>query len=146
MYERRILSWHPCNVLLEGADTATDAALRSWQRNLAEPIHCHWPQAPLELPGSETRTLILRDAAALSGDDQQRLLEWSGDTGSGTQIISMTTHALFSLVAAGLFDAALYYRLNVILLRVGAPDPRLPCDGTEDVDRAPQLLAVRAVN
>ena len=80
--------------------------------------------ARLEFPSSETRSLILRDAAALNRDAQRRLLAWIGDAGLGTQIISTTERPLFPLVAKGLFDATLYYRLNVVLLRVG-PNLRL---------------------
>jgi hypothetical protein len=95
----------------------------------------HRPPAPLELPSGETRALILRDAAALSGHDQRRLLEWIGG-GSRTQIISTTERPLFALVASGLFDAALYYRLNVMLLRIGAPyPPGLPRDDGDGVHR-----------
>ena len=36
----------------------------------------------------------------------------------------MTARPLFALVAAGVFDATLYYRLNVVLLRVEAPHPK----------------------
>ena len=49
---------------------------------------------------------------------------WSRETGSATRIVSMTARPLFELVAAGVFDAALYYCLNVVLLRVEAPPPK----------------------
>ena len=122
--EWRMLSEHRCNVLLEGAVTTTDAVLHLLQPLLGEPIQWHGPHEPLDLPSGQTRTLIVRDAAALGGDDQRRLLVWSRETGVGTQIISMTPRPLFALVAAGVFDAALYYRLNVMLLRVEASRPR----------------------
>ena len=121
--ERRIVGEQSCNVLLEGAVTATNAVVRLLQPQLGEPIRWHGPYEPLDLPKGQTRTLILTDAAALSGDDQRRLLAWSRDGGSGTRIISMTARPLFALVAAGVFDAALYHRLNVVLLRVEAPHP-----------------------
>ena len=41
----------------------------------------------------------------------------------GRQVISTTAIPLFALVARKLFDASLYYRLNVFLLRVGTFDP-----------------------
>ena len=120
----RIVGKHSCNVLLEGAVTATNAVVRLLQPQLGEPIRWHVPDEPLDLSKGQTRTLILTDAAALSGDDQRRLLAWARDTGSGTRIISMTARPLFALVAAGVFDATLYYRLNVVLLRVEAPHPK----------------------
>jgi hypothetical protein len=116
--EWRSLSQRPCNVLIEGTVGATDALLRLLQPHIREPIAWHRPGTPLDLPSAETRALILRDAVALSRDEQRRLLAWMGDTGSRTQIISTTARPLFALVGGGLFDAALYYRLNVMLLRV----------------------------
>lgn len=96
-----ILRAHRPNVLLEGSIAATEAALVLLQPN----IH--------------SRTLILRDAAALSRSDQLQLLQWIDDAGSHTQVVSTTERSLFALVADGLFDASLYYRLNIVLVRVG---------------------------
>jgi transcriptional regulator of aromatic amino acid metabolism len=36
------------------------------------------------------------------------------------QVISTTVHPLFPLLASGLFDEALYYRLNVVFLSIDA--------------------------
>jgi Sigma-54 interaction domain len=119
--EWRIVCEHSCNVLLEGAVTATDAVLRLLQPHIRAPIVWHWPHAPLDLPSGQTGALILRDAGSLSRDDQRRLFEWLNDTGSRTQVISTTARPLFALVAGGLFDTALHYRLNVLLLSVGTP-------------------------
>jgi len=130
--EWRFLSEHPCNVLLEGAVNATDVALRLLRPHIREPIAWYQPPATLNLPSGETRALILRDAAALSRDEQRRLLAWMGDTGSRTHIISTSARPLFVLVASGLFDAGLYYRLNVMLLRFVAPvHDGLPRGGAE---------------
>jgi hypothetical protein len=121
-------------VLLEGPVAATDAVLLLLQPHIREPILWNRPQAPLNLPSGETHALILREAAALSGDDQRRLLEWLGGAGAGTQIVSTTERPLFTLVADGLFDRALYYRLNVMLLHVGSKtSAELPCDDIEGV-------------
>jgi hypothetical protein len=119
--EWRLVSEQPCNLLIEGTVPATDAVLHLLQPHIHEPIVWHKPTAPLELPSGETRTLMLTDAAALSGVDQQRLLAWIDDTGSRTRIVSTSPRSLFSLVEAGCFDAALYYRLNVLLVRVPPP-------------------------
>jgi hypothetical protein len=117
--ESRILREHPHNVLIEGNAAATDALLRLLRAHFGGPIMWHQPHASLDLPGGDTRAPILRDAATLSVADQQRLLTWIDGAGSQTQIISMAERPLFARVADGLFDAALYYRLNVMLLRVG---------------------------
>jgi len=120
--EWRQLSEQPCNVLIEGTVTATEAALQLLQPHIHEPIAWHRPPGLFELPRTETRALILRDAAGLSRHEQRRLLAWMGDAGSRAQIITTASCPLFALVEAGRFDAALYYRLNVLLLRVKPPD------------------------
>lgn len=124
--ECRLLTVQPCNVLLEGSVADTDVVMRLLEPYMREPIVRHGPPAALDLPSDETRALVLRDATALSGNDQRRLLAWMDGNGSRAQIITTASRPLFPLVAAGLFDDALYYRLNVILLRVSAPfRPRL---------------------
>jgi hypothetical protein len=112
-----VLSRHACSALLEGPATATEAVLRLLHVHLAEPVVSHQVGAPLVLP-SETRTLILRDPCALTDDAQRRLLAWLRDADAPRRIISTSVRPLFPLVADGRFDAALYYRLNVLLLRV----------------------------
>jgi len=119
--EWRLLSEQPCNVLLEGTVGATDAVLRLLHPHIGKPIAQHDPPAVFDLPSGEARALVLRDAPALSRDDQRRLLAWMDGKGSRTQVIATASRPLFPLVAAGLFENALYYRLNILLMRVGAP-------------------------
>ena len=80
--------------------------------------------APLHLPDGAATPVILKNVAALTDGDQARLLVWLQREGFGAQVVSTTERPLFALVAQGLFDAALYYRLNVLLLRIGAANPR----------------------
>jgi len=107
----------PCNVLLEGTVAATDAVLHLLQPRVREPIVWHRPPATLQLPGGEARTLIVTEVAALNRDEQRTLLSWMNDAGD-PQIVTTSSCPLFGLVEAGLFDAALYYRLNGVLLRL----------------------------
>ncbi len=117
--EWRFLSERRCNVLLEGTVDAIDAVLHLLQPRIDQPIAWHQPPAALQLPGGEAGTLILRDTAALNRDEQRTLLAWMNE-GGGTQVVATSACTLFTLVEAGLFDAALYYRLNVVLLRIDA--------------------------
>ena len=55
--------------------------------------------------------MLVRDAQDLSDAQQQQLLAWM-DRHPATQVISVASQPLFPLVAAGLFQATLYYRLN----------------------------------
>lgn len=122
--------------MIEGTVTTTDAVLRLLRPHSREPIVEHRPPATLNLPTSETGTLILTNAAVLSRDEQQRLWAWMGDAGARAQVVTIASCALFPLVEAGVFDAALYYRLNVLLLRVSFPfQSGLLCDDLEGAPR-----------
>jgi len=57
------------------------------------------------------QVMLVRDAQDLTAAQQQQLLAWM-DRHPATQVISVASQPLFPLVAAGLFQAALYYRLN----------------------------------
>jgi len=116
--EWRILPACRHNVLLEGSLSATNAVLRLLQPHMRGPIVSSGPQSPLTLPSGGSGGLILRDVAGLSAADQARLLAWLGGPGWRTQVVSTTERPVFALVARGLFDETLYYRLNVMLLRV----------------------------
>lgn len=132
--EWRSLRAHRHNVLLEGPAVTTDAVLRVLQPHIRGPILWHRPPGPLTFPSGKTGALILRDVAALGADDQARLLEWLDGRGSHTQLVSTTERPLFALVTRALFDAALYYRLNVMLLHVGSSNP--PGLQDDDAERA----------
>lgn len=106
------------NVLLEGPAASTEAVVRLLEPHLREPVAWKRPRAPLELPTGECGALVLQDIAALGGEEQTRLLGLLDDGTRRKQVVSTTTHPLFPLVARGLFDEALYYRLNVVLLHV----------------------------
>jgi hypothetical protein len=117
--ELEILRTRPSSLLLEGPAAATDAVLLLLHPHLQEPLVRNPPDSPFELPEATTGCLILRDVAALAASDQARLLAWLQGEGFGAQVVSTTEQPLFALVAQGHFDAALYYHLNVLLLRVG---------------------------
>jgi hypothetical protein len=122
--ELGILRTPPANVLIEGPTAATNDVLLVLRTHLREPLVSNLAHAPLHLPDGAARPLILRDVAALTADDQARLLAWLQGKGFGVHVVSTTERPLFALVAQGLFDEALYYRLNVLLLRIGAANPR----------------------
>jgi hypothetical protein len=100
-----------------------EAALGVWTAvwpSLHKPIH--WVDAGrLALPRRPAGTLILQGAGGLSACDQRQLLEWLDGDGHAARILTTTDRPLFPLVESGSFLEALYYRLNVILLVLGAP-------------------------
>jgi Sigma-54 interaction domain len=119
-----ILRAYRHNVLLEGPCPETNEVLRLLRPHIGEPIVWNRPHAPLDLPNGETRGLILRDVTGLTAIDQKRLLAWIDSTGSLAQIVSTTERPIFGLVAQGLFDEVLYYRLNVVLIHLGSRHSR----------------------
>ena len=71
---------------------------------------------PLELPTDECGALVLQNVCALDRHEQAALSRWLD--ASRKQVVATTVDSLFQLVARGLFDEALYYRLNTTLMRI----------------------------
>ena len=132
--EWQFLSDRPCNVLLEGTAAATDGVLQLLRPLIREPMLWNAPPAMRHPRNSKTHTLIVKEAADLDGDQQRALLAWMNDA-QGSQIVATSSRTLYPLVEAGLFDASLYYRLNVVLLRIEAPRQ----------EATPNAVCVRAV-
>lgn len=123
------------NVLITGGNSAARTALarlihqrssrrdRSWvvldgNRPIQPPSEADEARP---VPDGAGRTLFIEELAALDGsaqDDLMRLLERNVDSliddGPETRIISGTAHNPVERLAARLFDAGLFYRLNTI--------------------------------
>jgi DNA-binding NtrC family response regulator len=67
---------------------------------------------------------VLQDVAALDRKAQAELLRWIDGVHDRKQLVATTLRPLFAPVRRGLFDEALYYRLNVMRLHVGQAAPR----------------------
>ena len=119
--------WHSVstwqhNAVLEGPEHATEALLRLLQPYLRTPAL--WKHAPtlLQLPTDGCGALVVRNVCALGQREQAALLRWLD--GERKQVIATTAHPLFPMIAQGLFDEVLYYRLTVMLMKIdstGAP-------------------------
>jgi len=105
----------PRNLLLEGPRATTEATLRRLAPRLRGPVMWMRRGAAFALPQGEIGALILGDVEGLGPQEQTRLLTWI-DAHPRTTIVSTTAHRLFAFVVRELFDAELYYRLNVLLL------------------------------
>ena len=104
------------NILLEGPRVATEALLAELMPSLRTPTVALRGRRRLRIPKGSTNALVVRDVHTLSALDQEHLMRWLSEPGS-RQVIATTEERLFSRVARGQFNEALYYRLNVILLR-----------------------------
>jgi hypothetical protein len=106
------------SVLVEGPDGSTDALVRLLEPHLRGPVLWRPVLVPFVLPAGECGTLVLQNVAALTRHDQAGVLRWLDDSHERKHVVSTTAHPLFPLVEQGLFDEALYYCLNVLLLRL----------------------------
>jgi hypothetical protein len=84
--------------------------------NEAATIRC--PDGQLWLPPASMRfgTVVVRDVDALTREEQRRLCDWLDSGGKHTQVVSTSGAPLLTLVETGVFNDALYYRLNMIYL------------------------------
>jgi hypothetical protein len=106
------------NVMLEGPLACTEAVLHLLKPHFGEPITMKKSGAPLEPHTFNGGTFIVHDIAAFTRPEQDRILRWLDETPTRTRVVCTTMEPLFPLVAQGLFDETLYYRLNVILMQL----------------------------
>jgi len=106
------------NVLLEGPTLATDSFVRFLVPHLPNPVLWNPVHSPYALLARECGALVLQNVGVLDRTEQVDLLKWINESSQRRQVISTSARPVFPLVAGGLFDESLYYRLNVMLLRV----------------------------
>ena len=117
--EWRVARGGTASLLLVGPDAVVEAILDALRPHFRQPIEVWSPGSGLVLsPDLNTRTLILRDVAAMPRDDQHRLCDWLDVAGGRTRVVSTTREPLFPLLEAGTFVQTLYYRLNVLCVQV----------------------------
>jgi hypothetical protein len=108
-------TWRP-NVLIAGTYETTEAVLATLLPYLRPPVYCWAPDASLPAP-HKVSTMLIRDMASLSLDQQRALLSWLDRAAPGrAQVVSTSASTLFPLVEHGVFLEALYYRLNTVLI------------------------------
>ena len=108
------------NVLVSGPPDASHAFLDAVTPQLQSPVHCLACGTGLQLPSGHG-TLILDGVDGLDPDEQETLLRWLDQPQNArTQVISLSPVPLYDSVRHETFLNALYYRLNVIYLEVGA--------------------------
>jgi hypothetical protein len=123
------------NILLEGSDEWTSAVLLRLTPYFCDPVV--WRAgAPFPIGSATSRTIVVPGVDALSRTEQSRLLRCVSESAGSAQVVSTTTEELYPLVMRGEFDATLYYRLNVVLLRVNTESLDPPLVVTVPRDRA----------
>ena len=106
------------NLLLVGRDRIVAKLLPFAVPDLTQAAISRWKDGSLRLPpfSLQVATLVVRDVDALTHGEQRRLLEWLETQGHDTQTVSTASAPLLPLVDAGSFNAALYYRLNMVYI------------------------------
>ena len=117
------------NMLLEGAAASIETALQLLAPCLRQPVTWNGRASALTLPADEGGTLVVQNIALLNGQEQLRLRVWLDDPARRTQVVSTTTYPVFPLVDCDVFDATLFYRLNVVQFSVGQTGKELPFTG-----------------
>jgi hypothetical protein len=132
MPEWRSLCTERPNLLLEGSEESTEGVLLFLAPYLRKPVLWKPSQVPFVNPTGECGAFVLQNVAALDREGQSDLFRWLDEADRRTQVVSTTSQPLFPLVARGLFDEALYYRLNVVLLCVDSSTADALAEGLSD--------------
>jgi hypothetical protein len=112
-----IVSSRP-NVLVEGPEQSTELLIQALATAVRETMY-DWNQP---WPKDGRATVIVRAVDALSDEEQRQVLDLLNDSGNGfppRQVVTTCTRPLFPLVHQGLCREDLYYRLNVVHLKIG---------------------------
>jgi hypothetical protein len=105
------------NLLLIGPEAATRAYLDRQMLPLPSSVRsCNG--ADLRLPSEPVQGLVVRDVERLTRDHQDQLVEWLSGPGCHTRIVATSGAPLYPMVERGEFSDALYYRINMITLRL----------------------------
>ena len=144
--EWRSLCTQRPNVLLEGSDESTESMVLFLAPYLCRPVLWKSSHAPFALPTGECGALVLQNVAAMGRQEQAELLQWLDSPTERKQVVSTSGQPLFPLVGRGLFDEALYYRLNVIRLCVDSSlhgeQPATPSALLVDGSALPRVLEI----
>jgi lysophospholipase L1-like esterase len=103
------------NALLIGSNDVIDRALRAIQRD-GQPCISWTPADGPRLPDVAAGTLVVRDVASLTADQQQQLLAWIDRRGPRAHVVATSGEPVWPSVERGAFVERLYYRLNVLYI------------------------------
>jgi hypothetical protein len=118
------------NVLVVGPEQAVSNALALIVDDVEHAVVLDRGSDRLRLPVASRRvdTLIIRSVDMLTHDEQQDLGEWMEATHDRTRVVGTTRAPLFSMVEAGAFSDALYYRLNSVYVDLRSRAAGSPAD------------------
>lgn len=111
-----LVRYHP-NLLIVGKESAIAPTVLALMSDFY-PTVTHWPEVPDRFGSEDNATLIVPEVGCLTQGSLDRLAEWLDTPFGRCQIVSTSSTSLHDRVQQGLFPAALYYRLNTLLLTI----------------------------
>jgi transcriptional regulator of acetoin/glycerol metabolism len=116
---RRFADALPVNILILGAVTSEQRDEALFELRAAHGRDASPPQRtmPFTLPRIPTTIVVIEEITDLSTDHQQLLLWWLERHREG-MVLSFSVNPVFPLVSQGTLSEKLFYRLNMITLRV----------------------------
>jgi DNA-binding NtrC family response regulator len=87
-------------------------------KTVRAPVVWWAPEQVVDVPRLTTGTLVIRDVDRLDARQQERLGQWIGAHGPRVQVLALARASLFARVEDGRFSAALYSRLNTVMVEV----------------------------
>jgi hypothetical protein len=108
------------NLLLVGRDHVVTRLLPFAIPDLTQAAITRCKNGSLRLPHSSMRpsTVVIRDVDVLTHGEQRMLCEWLQSRGADMHVVSTASAPLLPLVERSAFNAALYYRLNMIYIEL----------------------------
>lgn len=121
--EWTILRSSPVNALLIGPVALTAAAVARIERSVRQPLAWWSPDQAVDVPELSTGTLVIRAVERLDMRQQQRLAQWIAANSPRVRVVALAREPLYARVLDGRFSAALYYRVNTVVVALrGAAD------------------------
>ncbi len=113
------------NLFVIGADEMVATLVTSLWWCLATPVVVRRRGEPLRLPPSWRLigTVVVYELDTLTREEQHALNEWVCGGKGHRRVVSTASQSLLPLVEAGLFDDALFYRLNVVTIDLTSRRP-----------------------
>ena len=110
------------NLLVVGAENDVAALIASLWPSLVTPIVVRYRGEPLRLSTvPRVGTFVIYDLETLTGEKQDALHRWVCAGIGHARVVSSASGSLFPMVESGLFNAGLYYRLNVVTIDLTSP-------------------------
>jgi hypothetical protein len=111
----------PVNALLVGAEHLTSAAVARLETSFRQPLMWWAPTVTADVPDLSAGTLIVRDVDRLEAKQQESLERLIAARGAHVRVLSLARDPLFPRVEEDRFSAALYSRLNTVIVELQAP-------------------------